>query len=65
VITDMGVLEPDVDTKELMLVEIHPGVSVEDVRESTGWDLKVAPDLQVTPTPTEQELTALRTLTSR
>jgi glutaconate CoA-transferase subunit B len=65
VITDMGVLEPDPDSKELGLVEIHPGVSVEDVRENTGWELKVVPDVQVTPSPTEQELTALRTLTSR
>src|ERR1700748_477614 len=65
VITDMGVMEPDPDSKELVLAEIHPGVSVEDVRESTGWELRIAPDLQVTPTPTEQELTALRTLTSR
>ena len=65
VITDKGVLEPDPDSKELVLVEIHPGVSVDDVRESTGWKLKIAPDVQVTPTPTEQELTALRTLTSR
>ena len=39
--------------------------SREDVRENTGWELRVAPDLQVTPAPTEQELTALRTLTSR
>ena len=65
VITDKGVLEPDPDSKELVLAEIHPGVSVEDVRDNTGWELKVVPDLQVTPTPTEQELTALRTLTSR
>ena len=65
VITAMGVLEPDPDSKELALVEIHPGVSVEDVRENTGWELRVAPDVQVTPAPTEQELTALRTLTSR
>jgi glutaconate CoA-transferase subunit B len=49
----------------LVLAEIHPGVSVEDVRENTGWELRIAPDLQVTPTPTEQELAALRTLTSR
>jgi len=65
VITDMGVMEPDPDSKELVLAEIHPGVSVEDVRENTGWELRIAPDLQVTPTPTEQELAALRTLTSR
>src|SRR6201996_1376638 len=55
VITDKGVMEPDPDSKELVLAEIHPGVSVEDVRESTGWELRIAPDLQVTPTPTEQE----------
>jgi glutaconate CoA-transferase subunit B len=65
VITDMGVMEPDPDSKELVLAEIHPGVSVEDVRENTGWELRIAPDLLVTPTPTEQELAALRTLTSR
>ena len=65
VITDKGVLEPDPDSKELVLAEIHPGVSVEDVRDNTGWELKVVPDVQVTPAPTEQELTALRTLTSR
>ncbi len=34
VITDMGVLEPDPDSKELVLAELHPGVSVEeDARE--------------------------------
>jgi glutaconate CoA-transferase, subunit B len=65
VITDKAVLEPDPDSKELVLVELHPGVSVDDVRENTGWELKVASEVQVTPTPTEQELTALRTLTSR
>src|SRR6476620_3613184 len=48
VITDMGVLEPDPDSKELALAEIHPGVSVEDVRDNTGWELKVVPDVQVT-----------------
>ncbi len=35
------------------------------MRENTGWELRIAPDLQATPTPTEQELAALRTLTSR
>src|ERR1700748_3717187 len=38
VITDKGVLEPDPDSKELVLAEIHPGVSVEDVRDNTGWE---------------------------
>jgi glutaconate CoA-transferase subunit B len=65
VITDLGVLEPDPDTKQLVLTEIHPGVEVDKVRENTGWELQIAPNLQTTPAPTEQELSALRTLTSR
>ena len=39
VITDLGVLEPDPDTRELVLTHLHPGVSVDDARAATGWDL--------------------------
>lgn len=63
VITDLGVLEP-VDG-ELTLTTLHPGVTVEQVRDKTGWELKVANDLAVTPEPTESELSALRELVSR
>jgi glutaconate CoA-transferase subunit B len=35
------------------------------VREATGWDLKLAGDLQHTPDPTDEELSALRELLSR
>src|SRR5438270_8442622 len=45
VITDLGVLEPDPETCELVLTQIHPGVGVDKVREETGWELKVAADL--------------------
>ncbi|MEY9213278.1 CoA-transferase subunit beta [Thermobifida halotolerans] len=65
VITDLGVLEPDPETRELTLVSVHPGVAVEQVREATGWDLAVAPDLAVTEPPGETELTELRKLTGR
>jgi glutaconate CoA-transferase subunit B len=62
VITDLGVLEPDPGTKELTLVSVHPGVGVDEVRRATGWDLRVAPDLRETPTPTGEELRVLRAL---
>lgn len=42
VITDLGVLEPDPDTAELTLTQLHPGTSVEQVRAATGWDLAVS-----------------------
>ncbi|MDA0564084.1 CoA-transferase subunit beta [Streptomonospora sp. S1-112] len=63
VITDLGVLEPDPATRELTLVQVHPGVSAEDARAATGWDLAVAPDLATTPEPTPEELKVLRSLT--
>jgi glutaconate CoA-transferase subunit B len=65
VITDLGVLEPDPETKELVLTQVHPGVSVEQVLEATGWDLQVAEELRVTKSPTDQELASLRELLSR
>jgi glutaconate CoA-transferase subunit B len=64
VITDLGVLEPGADG-ELALTQIHPGVTVEEVRENTGWELRVAEHLQTTEPATERELGALRELMSR
>jgi glutaconate CoA-transferase, subunit B len=65
VITDLGVLKPDPVTKELTLVAVHPGVTVEDARKATGWELKVAPHVETSPPPTAQELAALRELHAR
>ena len=65
VITNLGVLRPDQQTKELMLTSIHPGVVVSKVLEETGWNLKVADELSVTPPPTDLELGTLRDLRHR
>ncbi|RKS09030.1 glutaconate CoA-transferase subunit B [Nocardiopsis sp. Huas11] len=63
VITDLGVMEPHPETRELVLTGVHPGVDVAAVREATGWDLSVAEDLAITPEPTTRELAVLRELT--
>ncbi|WP_150251293.1 CoA-transferase subunit beta [Nocardiopsis deserti] len=63
VITDLGVLEPDPVTRELVLTGVHPGVDADAVREATGWDLAVAHDLAPTPEPTGGELAVVRSLT--
>ncbi len=65
VITDLGVLEPDPASRELMLTQVHGGVDAASVRAQTGWDLRVVPDLVTTEPPTEGELTALRELVAR
>jgi glutaconate CoA-transferase, subunit B len=61
-ITDLGVLEPDPGTCELVLKAVYPGVDLATVRERTGWDLRVAPDLAEVPPPSPAELTVLRDL---
>ncbi|HEX2118523.1 MAG TPA: CoA-transferase subunit beta [Acidimicrobiales bacterium] len=60
VITDLGVLERDPADGELFLTGVHPDVAVDDVRAATGWDLRVAGALAVTPAPSAEELAALR-----
>jgi glutaconate CoA-transferase subunit B len=65
VITDLGVLEPDPETCALTLTQVHEGVEPDRVREHTGWELVVATELAVTEPPSDQELEALRELTSR
>ena len=60
VVTDLGVLEPR--DGELTLVGIHPGVTVDDVRAATAWELAVAGEVAQTRPPTEEELAALRSL---
>jgi glutaconate CoA-transferase subunit B len=62
VITDLGILEPDPGSRELVLTHVHPGVTAEQAREATGWDLKIAENLKTTEPPTDEELTALREL---
>ncbi len=62
VITDLGVLEPDPRTCELVLTGVYPGVTVPQVREGTGWDLRVSAGLATVPPPTDAELAALREL---
>ncbi len=59
VVTDLGILEPN-ENGELILVALHPEVTVQRVKENTGWDLKVATKLQETDPPTDVELTILR-----
>ncbi|MFC8824856.1 CoA-transferase subunit beta [Streptomyces sp. NPDC057137] len=66
VITDLGILRPDPETAELVLTELHPGVTVDQARAATGWELRTAESptgsLATTDPPSAAELTALRAL---
>jgi glutaconate CoA-transferase subunit B len=61
VITDLGVLRPGSDG-ELELVAVHPDVEADQVQEATGWELRIAAELERTDPVSEHELEALREL---
>ncbi len=63
IITDIGVLRPDPQTREFVLTALHPGRTVEEAVAATGWDLQVSDELAVTEPPTQEELSTLRALT--
>ena len=63
VVTDHGILEPR--DGELTLTHVHPGVTVDDARAATGWDLKVAADVRETAAASDDELRALRSLRTK
>lgn len=60
VITPKAVLTWDREDKEWVLTGVNPGSSVEDIKENTGFRLKISPSLQTTPPPTQEELFLLR-----
>lgn len=60
VITDLALFDFANPEREMQLIATHPGVSIDDVRAEVGWDLRIAPEVAVTPAPTENELRTVR-----
>ena len=60
IITDLGVLEPDPGTCEFVLTGVYPGVTLEQARERTGWDVAIAGAPEIITPPSPSELAALR-----
>jgi glutaconate CoA-transferase subunit B len=57
-ITDLGVLE--MRDGEFTLTEIYEGVTVEQVKQNCGWDLKIAKQLKTIPMPSAKIIHLLR-----
>ncbi len=60
VITTLGVLRFDPTTREAYLGQVHPGISPETVIAQTGWKLKTASKITISPAPTSEELAIIR-----
>lgn len=65
VVTDLCLLQPDSETKELVVTSMHPGVTREDIVQHTGWPIRFAERILQTSPPTETELKVLRDLHAR
>lgn len=61
VITQLGVYGFN-ENKELMLLSLHPGVSITDVQANTSFPINIPDKVENTPKPTEDELRILRSL---
>ena len=62
VITNLCTFKFDEVTGEMTVTALHEGVTIEQVKENTPWNVKVAEELVTTPPPTEKEVTTLRAL---
>ena len=60
VVTQLGVMGFDDATKRMMLLSLHPGVSVEDVKAATSFELIIPPEVTVTSPPSPEEIRILR-----
>ncbi len=65
VVTDLGVYRFEKKSGEMYLESLQSGVTLDEVRENTGWKIKVAKNLGVQPEPTEEEVQRLRALDPR
>jgi glutaconate CoA-transferase subunit B len=62
VVTDLGVLGFEEESKRMEVLALHPGVSLEMIQEKTGFEISLSVQHQVTEPPTTKELEILRSL---
>jgi glutaconate CoA-transferase subunit B len=62
VVTTLGIFGFPPESHRMQLLALHPGATVEQVREHTGFEVLVSPTLTTTKPPTDEELSILRML---
>jgi len=62
VITHLGIFGFDEESRRMRLETLHPGATVEEVKERTGFEMLIPRKIQYTKPPTEEELRILREL---
>ncbi|MBN1534302.1 MAG: glutaconate CoA-transferase [Spirochaetes bacterium] len=59
-LTTKGIFRFDGETRELYLAKVHPGVTVESIKQDIPWELKIAKDLSETDPPSDEEVEFIR-----
>jgi len=60
VITQLGVYGFDPESKQMMLLSLHPGVTVEQITENSGFAIRIPEHVSVTTPPSQKELSLLK-----
>jgi glutaconate CoA-transferase subunit B len=60
VISTLGLMGYHPESKRMQVESLHPGVSADDIRANTGFEMLFVENLQTTPEPTDEELRVLR-----
>ena len=60
IISNLGVFDVGGPDDTLRLLSVHPGVTLDEVREATGFELDVPDDVPTTREPTTEELVLIR-----
>jgi glutaconate CoA-transferase subunit B len=56
IVTNLCVMDFNGPNKQQRVISLHPGVTLEQVRENTGYPLAVIDNLGETPVPTAEQL---------
>ena len=59
-ITNLCILQKEEEDRPFKIVSVHPGVTVEDVVNNTGFELEVPKDVPETEKPTKEQIRILR-----
>ncbi len=62
VVTDLGIFGFDKESKRMRLEQLQIGVTVEEVKQNTGFELLISPDVRTIDPPTKSELSILRAI---
>ncbi len=60
IVTDMGVMDFEAESKRMRVISVNPGYSFGDIQENCGFELLRAKEIRETKPPTKEELEVLR-----